>query len=154
MTAAMADVDIIGRRPLQLGVANAGEVSWMTPADAVRVRGADLGEVARRAAAARRSNPDSDVVVDIEFVIAPDARSARALSTVDPDSTADQTLFYVGTPAGLAGLIADIHALGIADGAVLIPRAAGVAELIGAAVLPVLSTMARLGVGAHEGRTA
>ena len=150
----MADFDIIPRRPLQLGIATGGEVSWMTPADPVRVRGADLGEVARKAAAVRRSHPDSDVVVDIDFVIAPDARSARALSTVDPESTADQTLFYVGTPTGLAGLIADIHALSIADGAVLIPRAAGVAELFCDAVLPVLSTMAGVAVGAQEGRTA
>lgn len=140
----MADVDLAPRRPLQLGVATATDVEWMSPADPVRVRGADLGEVARRVAAARRDHPGAEVVVDIEFVIADDARSARAMTPTVAESPDGPTVLYVGTPAGLAGLIADIHAIGIADGAVLIPRSAGGAGLIRDAVLPVLNTMARL----------
>ncbi|TXI55744.1 MAG: hypothetical protein E6Q57_00295 [Mycobacterium sp.] len=150
----MTDLDIAPLRPLQLGVVTGTEVAWVAPADPVRVRGADLGEVARRASAARRDHPHSDVVVDIDFVIAHDARSARALTLAGGDEPDRQTLLYVGTPAGLAGLIADIHALNIADGAVLIPRAAGVAELIPEAVLPVLRTMARLPVAVGEVLTA
>ena len=109
----MTDLDIAPLRPLQLGVVTGTEVAWVAPADPVRVRGADLGEVARRASAARRDHPHSDVVVDIDFVIAHDARSARALTLAGGDEPDRQTLLYVGTPAGLAGLIADIHALNI-----------------------------------------
>ena len=49
----MTDLDIAPLRPLQLGVVTGTEVAWVAPADPVRVRGADLGEVARRASAAR-----------------------------------------------------------------------------------------------------
>lgn len=150
----MTSFDIAPRRPLQLGVASGTDVAWVAPADPVRIRGTDLGEVARRASAARRDHPHSDVVVDIDFVIAHDARSAREISQTAPDEPDDQTLLYIGTPAGLAGLIADMHALNIVDGAVLIPRAAGVSELVGAAVLPALRTMARLPVAVGQGRTA
>jgi hypothetical protein len=40
----------------------------------------------------------------------------------------------------LVSLITDIHALGIAEGAVLIPRASGVLDLIRDAALPILHT--------------
>ena len=46
-----------------------------------------------------------------------------------------------------------MQALGIADGAVLIPRAPGVADLIRDAVLPVLDTMAPLTGAARTGMT-
>ncbi|MGI9125947.1 MAG: hypothetical protein ACR2JM_14505 [Mycobacterium sp.] len=136
-----ADYDISPRRPVQLGIATGSDIEWVTPADPIRVRGADLGEVARRTSAVRRDHPDADVVVDIEVVIAADARSARAMVPANLGSPGTPTMLYVGTPAGLAGLIADIHALGIADGAVLIPRKDGQTGLIADAVLPVLTTM-------------
>lgn len=134
------DFDIARRRPLKLGVASESDVDWVTPVDPVRVRGSDLGEVSRRASAVRRDHPDTDVVVDIEFVIAADVRSAREMVR-DLPSPATPTMLYVGTPAGLAGLVADIHAIGIADGAVLIPRAAGLTGLIADEVVPALMTM-------------
>lgn len=140
----MVDYDIAPRRPLQLGIAAGAEVDWVSPADPVRVRGADLGEVARRTSAVRRDQPGADVVVDIEFVIAADARSAREMVRTDPDPGPTPTMLYLGTPAGLAGLVADIHALGIADGAVLIPRAPGLIDLVTDSVLPVLTTMSCL----------
>jgi hypothetical protein len=46
---------------------------------------------------------------------------------------------HVGTPQGLAGYIADLHTLGIADGVTLIPvRAADSAQRIINDVLPML----------------
>ena len=90
-----------------------------------------------------------DVLIPVYMELDP-----RSLTLAGGDEPDRQTLLYVGTPAGLAGLIADIHALNIADGAVLIPRAAGVAELIPEAVLPVLRTMARLPVAVGEVLTA
>ncbi|TDO18084.1 hypothetical protein EV580_1265 [Mycobacterium sp. BK086] len=132
------DIDITQNRPLRLGVLLAGGVVWDTDGAVERVRATDLGEMGRMSARLRRAHPGVDVVADIDVVIAADARTARALAGGAHDS-AGHTLLYIGTPSGLAGLIADIHALGIADGAVLIPRAAGVAELIRDAVLPALS---------------
>lgn len=140
----MADLDLAPRRPLQLGIANGTAVDWVTPADPIRVRGSDLGQAARRASAARVDNPGTDVVVDIEFVIATDAPSARALAPAAHDPADGQTLLYVGTPAGLAGLVADIYTIGIADGAVLIPLAGEGSSLLRTAVLPVLETMTRM----------
>ncbi len=144
----MEDFDLGSRRPLQLGLATrtatGTAVDWVMPGDPVRVRGSDLGQAARRASAARLDNPGSDVVVDIEFVIAADSQSARALASAACESPGDQTLLYVGTPNGLAGLIADIYTIGIADGAVLIPLAGEGNTLFRTAVLPVLETMTRM----------
>lgn len=137
----MSDLDLSPRSPLQLGIASGSAVDWVTPADPIRVRGADLGRAARRVSAARLDNPGCDVVLDIEFVIAADAKSARALAPAAQESPDDQTLLYVGTPAGLAGLVADIYAIGIADGAVLIPIAGEGSTLIHSSVLPILETM-------------
>ena len=50
-----------------------------------------------------------------------------------------ETLRYAGTPRGLAGFIADLHTLGIADGVTLLPlRAADNADRIINDVLPML----------------
>ncbi len=65
------------------------------------------------------------VFVDIEVIIDRDARSARlALAALDARLTTPRTpdsLRYIGTASGLAGLIVDIHVLGIADGVALLP---------------------------------
>ena len=54
-------------------------------------------------------------------------------------SAFDSTLRYAGTPRGLAGFIADLHTLGIADGVTLLPlRAADNADRIINDVLPML----------------
>ena len=132
------DIDITRNRPLRLGVAFPDGIRWDSDGAAQRVRAGDLGEIWRKSGRLRRERPGVDVVADIDVVIAADARTARALLDGVVDDSADRTMLYVGTPSGLAGLIADIHALGIADGVVLIPQAAGVAELILDAVLPAL----------------
>ncbi|EHB59006.1 hypothetical protein MycrhDRAFT_1442 [Mycolicibacterium rhodesiae JS60] len=148
------DIDITQNRPLRLGLALADGVLWDNDIAAERIRAADLGDIWRRSARLRRDRPDVDIVADIEIVIAADARTARSLmGSTDVDGT-EGAMLYVGTPSGLAGLIADIHALGIADGAVLIPKAAGTAELVRDAVLPLLDTMLRLPGSAPEARPA
>ena len=138
------EIDIAADRPPRLAVAVGDQVVWDSPGPVVRIRGTDLSDVARKAAAARRDDPDVDVVADIDVVIAAEACTARAMLAAAGTDVGDHTMLYVGTPAGLAGLIADMQVLGIADGAVMIPRAAGVADLIRDAVLPVLDTMAPL----------
>lgn len=148
----MSDFDIGPRGPLLLGIAAGLAVDWLDPADPIRVRGRDLGEVSRKAAAARRDHPGRDVVVDIDVVIAPDAPAARAMRHLD-DIDGD-TLLYVGTPAGLAGLIADVHVLGIADGAVLVPGADGVTALLRNAVFPVLQSLTALAIAMPESSPA
>jgi hypothetical protein len=51
------------------------------------------------------------------------------------------TLLYVGTATGLAGLVADLYALGMTDGAMLIPLIGeDVPALIRDEVLPELAT--------------
>jgi alkanesulfonate monooxygenase SsuD/methylene tetrahydromethanopterin reductase-like flavin-dependent oxidoreductase (luciferase family) len=148
------DIDITQNRPLRLGLALADGVLWDNGIAAERVRATDLGDIWRKSARLRRDRPDVDIVADIEIVIAADSRTARSLmGSTDVDGT-EGTLLYVGTPSGLAGLIADIHALGIADGAVLIPKAAGAAELVRDAVLPLLDTMLRLPRPASTARPA
>lgn len=95
-----------------------------------RVRAVDLRETRakreriRAEAVESGRDPDSiTVLVDLEVVLAPDARTARirksgrsSVIRADPP-----TLSYVGTPHGLAGLIADIHAVRVADGVTLVP---------------------------------
>jgi hypothetical protein len=81
------------------------------------------------------------VFVDIEVLIDGDARTAmRAAEQLGQTSSAfDSALRYVGTPRGLAGFIADLHTLGIADGVTLLPlRAADNADRIIHDVLPTL----------------
>ncbi|UTT49032.1 MULTISPECIES: hypothetical protein [Rhodococcus] len=118
-----------------LTLGRAGDPPLDLSADApnvVRVRAADLREAGKlrdriRAEAAEEGRePDSvTVLVDVEVVLASDARTARTRRT-RPEATRGEadTLSYVGTPHGLAGLIADIHAVQVADGVTLIPLAA------------------------------
>lgn len=110
--------------------ADAGAPS-STPAT-VRIQAADLRQAQTmtrqlrlREAEAGRDPHALIVLVDLEFLIASEARSARAeLSAGNsglhhPDRSA--TIRYVGTPSGLAGLISDIRAASVADGVTLIP---------------------------------
>lgn len=61
------------------------------------------------------------VILDVTVAVAPDFRSAReSISAVD-----DGTLRYVGTVGGLAGLLADVEAAGVADGVTLISAVPG-----------------------------
>lgn len=148
------DIDITQRRPLRLGLALGDHIDWEGEDAAERIRGVDLSDVARKSTRLRRERPDSDVVADIEVVIAAEASSARAMISPGCGESSSSTMIYVGTPAGLVGLIVDMHALGITDGVVLIPKAPGVADLIREAVLPLLYDMTQLPETAPKARTA
>ena len=67
------------------------------------------------------------MLVDLEILIAPEARSARKeLAQLDSALTSPRvpvSLHYVGTPSGLGSLIADIRAAEVADGVTLLPLA-------------------------------
>ncbi|GAA3163320.1 hypothetical protein GCM10020255_047580 [Rhodococcus baikonurensis] len=102
------------------------------PTNVVRIRAADLREAQlerariRAAVAEEGRDPDSvAVLVDLEILIAPEARSARKeLAQLDSALTAPRvpvSLHYVGTPSGLGSLIADIRAAEVADGVTLLP---------------------------------
>ncbi|WP_157978611.1 MULTISPECIES: hypothetical protein [Nocardia] len=97
----------------------------------VRIQAPDLVEAAQRSAHVRTAAESAggpatvSVLVEIAVMIARDAPAARdRLARLDayleqpwiPDS-----LSYVGTPTGLAGLLTDLHSVGVADGVVLQP---------------------------------
>ena len=142
----MPDFDISPSGPLRIGIGHA-------PEGAIRVRAVDLRAVAQRAAAVRAEHPGAAVVVDIDVMIADEAQLARA-TLARLGSERGDTLLYVGTPSGLAGLIADIHALGIADGAVLLPVTDAVRTLLHRDVLPMLSTLGPMASPTREPRPA
>jgi hypothetical protein len=102
-----------------------------------RIRAADLRDAERRSARVRADEDACKVVVDVEVLVETHVRAAlQAAERVGPTSA---SLRYVGTPQGLAGYIADLHTLGIADGVTLIPvRAADSAQRIINDVLPML----------------
>jgi alkanesulfonate monooxygenase SsuD/methylene tetrahydromethanopterin reductase-like flavin-dependent oxidoreductase (luciferase family) len=132
---------------LRIGVGEA-------PDGAVRVRAVDLRALGQQAAVARAEHPGAAVVVDIDVAIAEDARSAR-VTVADLNREPGDTLLYVGTPDGLVGLIADIHSLGIADGAVLLPMTgSGTLDLIYDRVLPKLSPTGPASSAIREARPA
>jgi len=97
----------------------------------VRIRATDLRETrkatdrVRAGLVAEGRDPGSvTVLVDLEVVVASEARSARKQYAQLDVPRASDTLSYVGTPQGLAGLIADIHSTHVADGVTLVPLAA------------------------------
>jgi predicted signal transduction protein with EAL and GGDEF domain len=104
-------------------------------ADGIRVRAADLRDATRKAAAIRAAAHDDNapVYLDIEVLIQRDTASAfTALAELpEPEVGSPNPLRYIGTPRGLAGLIADVQRLGIADAVVLMPLAGSrVADLM------------------------
>lgn len=135
------DIDIDIHGPARVAVIDGSDLWIDSPREFLRVQGSDLRRVAQRAASAREEYPGVDVLADIDVMIDGDAAGARdkmAAAHIVPRADA---LTYVGTPAGLAGLITDLHALGICDGAVLRPLMPGVAGLIRGRVLQELNTM-------------
>ena len=88
--------------------------------DGVRISAVDLQDAQRRAAAQRAAAPEDPVLLDIEVLI---DRDIHVAFTALDGMPAGHALRYVGTPRGLAGLIADVQRLGIADGVVLMPLA-------------------------------
>jgi hypothetical protein len=108
-----------------------------------RVHATDLHVAQRQSETLRtEAGPEGRTIfADVEVLVDDDVHAAmRAAALLSQNSSeATSTLRYVGTPRGLAGYIADLHALGIADGVSLIPlRAADSAERIIADVLPML----------------
>jgi hypothetical protein len=85
----------------------------------VRITAPDLAR-ARRI----RAGVDGDVAVilDVTVAVGADFRSARRALQVATD---DANVRYVGTVLGLAGLVADIEAAGVADGVTLVAAAPG-----------------------------
>jgi hypothetical protein len=143
----MSQSDVTPTGPLRVGVG-------VAPDGAIRVRAVDLRALGHQTAVARAEHPGAPVLVDIDVVISDQAQAARALLARFGPKRGD-TLLYVGTPAGLAGLITDIHSLGIADGAVLLPMTgAGILDLIYDDVLPRLSTTGPVPSGVREARPA
>jgi len=154
-TVAEPYVDIAVTRPLRVGLQLAtGEWIDLTAGDAgpertVRIQAVDLRSACQHSSALREeaTGPDEgaiSVLVDIEVMIDEDARSAReALDRLnDGRPTPDhRSLMYVGTAKGLAGLIADMHVLRIADGVTLVPLTVRVLERIVHDALPALRTM-------------
>jgi hypothetical protein len=143
---AKPDIDLTTKKPLRLGVAD-GDTVWLSdaPGDVIRVRAEDLRGLADQVGAVRRKHPGFDVLVDIDVVIADEARAARAAVATAGELPDRGTLRYVGTAAGLAGLVADVYALGLSDGAMLIPLPGEGGEetsaLIRGVVIPELATL-------------
>lgn len=88
-----------------------------------RIRAADLRDAMKKTARSRADGQRA-VLIDIDVLVDDDASEAlRQYAEIDAQAREilATTLHYVGTPAGLAGLISDIRSLNIADGVVLVP---------------------------------
>ncbi|CKG96512.1 hypothetical protein LTT02_16555 [Mycolicibacterium smegmatis] len=106
-------------------------------ADGFRITATDLMDAQRRSARHRAASPTIPILLDIEVLIDRDTRSAFDALENAPKRGG---LRYVGTPRGLAGLIADVQRLGIADGVVLKPLTdSPVADLMLEELVPGLS---------------
>jgi hypothetical protein len=132
-----AEFDIARSRPLRLGIELSATQPWIEltalpgGADSARdtpqrVQATDLRDACQKVANIRAEvGNEVPTLLDVEVMIAQDSRSARtSLAILDSALRAARrpaSLLYVGTPSGLAGLIADIHTLGIADGVILRP---------------------------------
>jgi hypothetical protein len=107
---------------VRLFVAEVSGSGWSELTDGVeptvRVSAADLQQARRARARIRAGGDEVAVILDVTVSVAADFRSARTSfgRAADP-----ATVEYAGTVAGLAGLIADIHAAEVADGVTLIP---------------------------------
>ncbi|MGH3644620.1 MAG: hypothetical protein ACRDUX_37025 [Mycobacterium sp.] len=117
----------------------------------VRITAPDL-RAAQRAttdihANARRTGDKVAVLVDVDAMIAEDARTAMVqMDRYDARTggpTRPGSLRYVGTPGGLAGLIGDVFTAGVADGVTLRPLSPNTFEHFLDCTLPAL---ARFGV--------
>jgi hypothetical protein len=90
-----------------------------------RIRAADLRDAVRKTSRSRSGTArEHAVLIDIAVILNDVASEAlRTYDEIDPRvrEQLSTTLHYVGTPTGLAGLLSDIRALDIADGAVVIP---------------------------------
>jgi len=112
---------------------------------AVRLLAPDLQRARRELARLRAAGAQPEVILDVTVAIAENFRAARrVLGTAARDS-----VHYVGTVNGLAGLVEDIVAAGVADGVTLVPAADG--QDVGALGLAVLERLERGSVGQNPG---
>lgn len=97
-----------------------GDWTELTDGDGrpVRLAARDLQEARRARSRIRADAGDVAVILDITVAVAGDFRSAQSVLG-DAD-----TVHYAGTVGGLAGLISDIDAAGVADGVTLIAASA------------------------------
>lgn len=99
-----------------------GEADLQLPAAESRIQALDLGDAQVRSARLRdgRSAALGPLLLDLDVVVSSCGAAARR-SLSESVIPRRQGAHYVGTVDGLLGLIADIHALHIADGVVLFP---------------------------------
>lgn len=83
------------------------------------VRVPDLVTAQRERRRIQRGDPRSVVLLEVEAVVAQTFRQAREAAADAPQPAS--TVRYIGTSAGLGGLIADISATDLADGVLLTP---------------------------------
>jgi len=124
--------------------------------DVVRITAADLRAAQRTTASihtdAQRDCTDVAVVVDLEVMIADDARTAvdqmNRHDALTGGPASPDTLRYIGTPRGLAGLIGDVFTTGVADGVTVRPLSLAAFDEFVDSTLPAL---ARFGFTLDEG---
>ncbi|CAN3131126.1 hypothetical protein ACNUDN_24650 [Mycobacterium sp. smrl_JER01] len=106
---------------MRVFVADDGGVRELTGGDepVVRVAAPDLQQARRVRARIRADSGDVAVILDLAVAVGVDFRSAQQI--LGPADAG--TVRYVGTVAGLAGLISDIASAEVADGVTLIPAA-------------------------------
>ncbi len=118
-------------RPIRVALDLLGQWTELTDstrsAEMVRIQADDLRAAqnlrTRLRAEAVESGKDADdvaVFLDIEIHIADDARTARREFAGLEAPVVPASIRYIGTPVGLAGLIADVKAADVADGVTLI----------------------------------
>jgi hypothetical protein len=123
--------------------------STVLPGSVTRIRAPDLGTAQREyrslrsVAVAAGRDPDSiRILVDVAAMIDVDARSARKrLMKIDSarcETRQRGSIEYVGTPRGLAGLVSDISAAGVADGVTIQPLHACVFRGLVEQTIPIL----------------
>lgn len=92
-------------------------------AQTIVVRATDLptAQRERRGVHAQRRDQPVLTVLEVEAVVAESFEQARLESSDYGHLAQTRTVRYLGTAAGLAGLVADIAAAGVSDGVVLVP---------------------------------
>ncbi|HEX5143876.1 MAG TPA: hypothetical protein VFW21_08400 [Mycobacterium sp.] len=96
---------------------------------AVRISAGDLRQARQLANRARAESPSGNggiaVVLDVRVVVAETFRAAARKLAATTRRDTPESVGYVGTVDGLAGLVRDVYAAGVADGVTLIPDTEG-----------------------------
>ncbi|PYE12465.1 hypothetical protein DFR67_12249 [Williamsia limnetica] len=110
--------------------------------DVTRAAAATLGDAQKLGSRGAIAHKPA-VLVDLHVVVADDAGTARRCvrdnAVVGLTAASRPSIGYVGTSAGLVGLITDMHTLGICDGVtLLVPPLDPVLAVVADSVLPSL----------------